>query len=721
MADPLDYRPAPGTVPTQPGVYTFRDADDRVIYVGKAKNLRARLANYFQDVRNLHPRTRTMVLSADHVQWTVVGSEFEALNLEYTWIKRFSPRFNVMYRDDKTYPMLAVSVKEEFPRAFLYRGPRKRGVRYFGPYPKAWAIRETLESLTRVFPVRTCTKGVFRRHEQLGRPCLLGYIDRCSAPCVGRIDAAAHRELVDGFCSFLAGGTTDAVLRDVRGEMQQAAENLDFERAATLRDQLGAMEKAMEKQAVVFSDDTDADVVALASDDLEAAVQVFHVRGGRIRGQRGWVVEKPDVPDADGPAAGEEGDTATDPAWPALLEDFLTQFYGDQAALASATESAVGGASRADAAGEPSPDSALAAAISPGSSHIPGGVGPGSAETAMTVSPVPREVLVPVPLPEGSDVPTWLTGLRGSRVTVRVPRRGDKRSLMDTATTNASQALHQHKLRRTGDLTARSAALQELQEALWMDTSPLRIECTDISHIQGTDVVASLVVFEDGLPRTSDYRRYKIREAAGDGHSDDVASIAEVVRRRFRRHREDRLAVPAGDDGGDLLEGEEQVAPAETPRTRFAYPPQLFIVDGGKPQVDAAAAVLDELGVTDVTLCGVAKRLEELWVPGDDHPVILPRNSQALYLVQNLRDEAHRFAITFHRQQRSARMRRSVLDDVPGLGPKRRQQLVRAFGSVAKVREAGPERIAELPGFGPRLAEAVAAALAEGDGTAPEA
>ncbi len=684
MADPASYRPAPGSIPTNPGVYTFRDADDRVLYVGKAKNLRARLSNYFQDPAHLEPRIRTMVHTADHVQWTVVGSELEALNLEYTWIKKFAPRFNVMYRDDKTYPMLAVSVKEQFPRAFLYRGPRKKGVRYFGPYPKAWAIRDTLESLTRVFPVRTCTAGVYRRHEQLGRPCLLGYIDRCSAPCVGRVSPSEHMELVDGLCSFLAGGNTERVMREVRHDMQSAAENLDFERAASLRDQLGAMEKAMEKQAVVFSDDTDADVVAVDSDDLEAAVQIFHVRGGRIRGQRGWVVERQaSSEDGGSDGSGDSSDSGSSASGSAalsvLLEDFLTQFYGDTAALDSATESAVGGNSRAT--------------------------------DGVTLEPVPREILVPELPADAPRLTEWLEDLRGGKVRLRVPQRGDKKALMDTATANASQALAQHKIARAGDLTTRSAALRDLQEALWMEDSPLRIECTDISHIQGTDVVASLVVFEDGLPRKSDYRRYRIREAAGDGHSDDVASIAEVVRRRFRRHGQDRLVVPAGDDGGDLLDGEVTVEQAEASSKKFAYPPQLFIVDGGKPQVNAAQEVLDELGVTDVTLVGVAKRLEELWVPGDEYPVILPRNSQALYLIQQIRDEAHRFAITFHRASRGKRMTRSALDDVRGLGPTRRAQLVKAFGSVAKVRDAGVEGIAELPGFGLTLAEAVMQAL----------
>lgn len=687
----VSYRPEPGSIPTEPGVYTFRDAHERVIYVGKAKNLRARLSNYFQDLDQLHPRTRAMVQSANHVQWTVVSSELEALNLEYTWIKRFNPRFNVMYRDDKTYPMLAISVKEQIPRAFMYRGPRRKGVRYFGPYPKAWAIRETLESLTRVFPVRTCSAGVYRRHEALGRPCLLGYIDRCSAPCVGKITPEGHRELVDQFSSFLA-GNTEPVLRRVRKAMEQASENLDFERAASLRDQLQAMQKSMERQAVVFSDNTDADLIAFVADELEAAVQIFHVRGGRIHGQRGWVVEREDL--------SEEK----------LVADFITQFYGETAELAKATESQVGGASG------PEVDRDLARAINPAAVQDLGDL-----VGDVQVTPVPREILVHAMPEDAGGLAAWLTSLRGSNVQIRVPKRGDKKALMTTAETNATQALAQHKLKRAGDITARSAALKELQEALWMDESPLRIECTDISHIQGTDVVASLVVFEDGLPKKSDYRRYKIRDAAVDGHSDDVASIAEVVRRRFKRYQQDKSAVPAGDDAGDLLEGETELEdsipegsdPAAEKR-RFAYPPQLFIVDGGLPQVNAAQEVLDELGVNDVTLVGIAKRLEEIWVPGEEYPIIVPRSSPALYLVQNLRDEAHRFAITFHRQQRSARMRRSKLDDIPGLGPKRRKQLVKEFGSVARVKAASVEDIAGLPGFGPKLAQLIHDALNAG-------
>ena len=640
MPDPATYRPAPGSIPVEPGVYRFRDPHGRVIYVGKAKSLRSRLNSYFADVSGLAPRTRRMVMTAGSVEWTVVGTEVEALQLEYNWIKEFDPRFNIRYRDDKSYPVLAVTLNEEYPRLFVYRGPRRKGVRYFGPYSHAWAIRETLDLLTRVFPARTCSGGVFKRHNQIGRPCLLGYIDKCSAPCVGRVSAVEHRKIVLDFCDFLA-GKTDRLVRDMEQQMNVASEQLDFERAARLRDDIGALRRALEKQTVVFGDGTDADVVAFADDELEAAVQVFHVRGGRVRGQRGWVVEKSDEP-------GESGQKQ-------LVEQFLTQFYGDQAALDGASD---GGGDEA-------------------------------------TNPVPRQVLVPV-LPDNSEeLATWLSGLRGSRVRLRVAVRGDKRALAETVHRNAQEALQQHKLKRAGDFNARSAALQSIQESLGLADAPLRIECIDISHVQGTDVVASLVVFEDGLPRKSDYRHYGIREAAGDGRSDDVASIAEVTRRRFARHLMD-VDRPLVEDGKTR---------------RFAYPPNLFVVDGGAPQVNAAAAVLDELGVTDVAVIGLAKRLEEVWVPAEADPVIMPRNSEGLYLLQRIRDEAHRFAITYHRSKRSKRMTASALDAVPGLGEHRRKALVTHFGSVARITEASVEEITSVPGIGVATAKAVLEAL----------
>lgn len=613
-----------------------------MIYVGKAKSLRSRLNSYFADIANLAPRTRQMVMSAGSVEWTVVNTEVEALQLEYNWIKEFDPRFNIRYRDDKSYPVLAVTLNEEYPRLMVYRGARRRGVRYFGPYSHAWAIRETLDLLMRVFPARTCSAGVFKRHRQIDRPCLLGYIDKCSAPCVGRVSADEHRQIVLDFCDFLA-GKTDRLVRDLEQQMNEAAEQLDFERAARLRDDIGALKRALEKQAVVFGDGTDADVVAFADDELEAAVQVFHVRGGRVRGQRGWIVEK----------SGEPGETSQEH----LVEQFLTQFYGDQAEL--------GGAS--DSGGDES------------------------------TNPVPRQVLVPC-LPSNSDeLSAWLTQLRGSRVMLRVPQRGDKRALAETVRRNAQDALTQHKLKRAGDFTARTAALQSIQDALGLADAPLRIECVDISHVQGTDVVASLVVFEDGLPRKSDYRHYAIREAAGDGRSDDVASIAEVTRRRFYRHLHD-------------LQHPTELAPEGKSR-KFAYPPNLYVVDGGAPQVNAAQSVLDELGITDVAVIGLAKRLEEVWVPSEPDPLIMPRNSEGLYLLQRVRDEAHRFAIAYHRSKRSKRMTASALDSVRGLGEHRRKALVTHFGSVARLKEASIEEITAVPGIGVATARAVLDAL----------
>jgi excinuclease ABC subunit C len=638
VPDPATYRPAPGSIPVEPGVYRFRDPHGRVIYVGKAKSLRSRLNSYFADISGLAPRTRQMVVAAGSVEWTVVTTEVEALQLEYNWIKEFDPRFNIRYRDDKSYPVLAVTLNEEYPRLMVYRGPRRKGVRYFGPYSHAWAIRETLDLLTRVFPARTCSAGVFKRHKQIDRPCLLGYIDKCSAPCIGRVSADEHRKIVLDFCDFLA-GKTDRLARDMEREMSQAAEQLDFERAARLRDNIGALKRALEKQTVVFGDGTDADVVAFADDELEAAVQVFHVRGGRVRGQRGWIVEKSGDPEGSGQGH--------------LVEQFLTQFYGDQAELDGAADE--------------------------------------------STNPVPRQILVPVLPPNTDELETWLCGLRGSRVALRVPMRGDKRALAETVQRNAQDALTQHKLKRAGDFTARSAALQSIQEALGLADAPLRIECVDISHVQGTDVVASLVVFEDGLPRKSDYRHYAIREAAGGGRSDDVASIAEVTRRRFARHVSDLQNT--------------SVLTAEGKSRRFAYPPNLYVVDGGAPQVNAAAAVLEELGVTDVAVVGLAKRLEEVWVPSEPDPVIMPRNSEGLFLLQRVRDEAHRFAITYHRSKRSKRMTASALDSVPGLGEHRRKALVTHFGSVARLKQASIEEITSVPGIGVATAKAVLEAL----------
>ena len=632
MADPASYRPKPGEIPTDPGVYRFRDASGRVIYVGKAKSLRPRLSSYFQDVANLHQRTQQMVTTAASVEWTVVGTEVEALQLEYTWIKEFDPRFNVKYRDDKSYPWLAVTVGEEFPRVQVMRGAQRKGVRYFGPYGHAWAIRDTVDTLLRVFPMRSCSAGVFRRSAAIGRPCLLGDIGKCAAPCVGRVTPQEHRAIVDDFMAFM-GGQTAGFTKSIEQRMHEASEAQEYELAAKYRDDLGALNRVLEKQTVVLGDGTDADVLGFVDDPLEVAVQIFAVRGGRIRGQRGWVADKAD-----------------DASFPELVQRAIVTLYEGASAQG-----------------------------------------------------VPKQVLVPE-LPSDVDVVTeLLTELRGGPVQIRVPRRGDKRRLMETVEQNAKQSMARHKLKRAGDLTARSRALEEIQEALELPDAPLRIECYDISNLQGTEIVASMVVFEDGLPRKSEYRRFTIRH---EGQS-DVAAMHEVITRRFQRLLKARV------DGAD----EAGIDPETGRPKKFAYAPNLVVVDGGPPQVAAARAAMEELGITDVALCGLAKRLEEVWVPdtashdaGD--PIIMPRTSEGLYLLQRVRDEAHRFAITHHRQRRAKAMTGSALDDIQGLGPSRRRALMKAFGSVKKIRAASVDDIAAVPGFGRATAESVVTALA---------
>lgn len=635
MADPATYRPAPGSIPTDPGVYRFSDASGTVLYVGKAKNLRQRLNSYFADPSSLHFRTQTMVRTAAAVEWTVVQNELESLQLEYTWIKQYDPRFNVKYRDDKSYPWVAVTWSEEFPRVFVGRGARRRGTRFYGPYAQAWAIRDTIDSLLHVFPMRSCTAGVFRNARASGRPCLLGYIGKCSAPCVGRIGPDEHRALVSDVCDFLA-GHTNGLVRHLEDEMAEASARLEFERAAVVRDRLAALRAATERNAIVLGDGTDADVVAFAADDLEIAFCVFHVRHGRVRGERVWVADRAD-----------------DSTIPELVQGFLLQFYAD-------------GDADAD-------------------------VGHG----------VPREVLVQVEPPEAAALSELLGGVRGSRVRVHVPRRGDKRVLLDTVGRNAAEALALHRTRRASDLAARSRALEEIQEALGLDDPPLRIECYDVSHLQGTEVVGSMVVFEDGLPRKSDYRRFVLRTVQG---SNDVGALHEILTRRFRRYLEDQASTT----GADAL----LVDPTTGAARRFAYAPSLVVVDGGAPQVAAAQRALDGLGIADVPVVGLAKRLEEVWRPGEDYPLILPRASEGLYLLQRARDEAHRFAIAHHRGRRSQSMVESLLDDVPGLGELRRKALLRHFGSLKKLRAARVADIAQVPGIGPKTALAVKAALA---------
>jgi excinuclease ABC subunit C len=647
VADPSRYRPKPGEIPEEPGVYRFRDDRGRVVYVGKAKSLRQRLNQYFADFTALHPRTQMMLQTAASVEWTVVNTEVEALQLEYSWIKEFDPRFNVKYRDDKSYPYLAVTMGEEFPRVMVLRGAKKKGTRYFGPYSHAWAIRETVDTLLRVFPVRTCSGGVFKRQAQIGRPCLLGYIGKCTAPCVKRITAEEHRLIAEDFCDFMS-GQTSRFTRKLTAEMKQASDVEEYEKAARLRDDLKALERALEKQAVVLGDGTDCDVIALAEDQLEAAVQIFYVRGGRIRGQRGWVLEK-----------------VEDVTTSELVEHFLGQFYGE------------GGS--------------------------PEGNG------------IPREVLVPELPPEVGAITQWLADRRGGPVQLRVPQRGDKKTLAETVARNAKEGLALHKLRRASDLTTRSQALQEIQDALGLDEAPLRIECYDVSNLQGTHVVASMVVFEDGLARKSEYRRFSIRGYDG---TDDISAIREVITRRFRRYLAEREEAPELGMFGDELPGDrglreedDSERPVVSSKPKFAYPPNLVVVDGGAGQVAAAAGALAELGIDDVAVCGLAKRLEEVWLPGEEYPVILSRTSEGLYLLQRVRDEAHRFAITYHRAKRGKAATVSALDGVPGLGPARRRALLKKFGSVRALSAAPAEEIATVQGIGPRLAETIVTAL----------
>jgi len=654
MPDPATWRPATNTIPAEPGVYRFSDEAGRVLYVGKANSLRARLVSYFQDPYHLHPRTRAMVRTAARVEWTVVRKELEALQLEYTWIKQFEPRFNVKYRDDKTYPWLCVTWSEEFPRVFVGRGAKKKGWRYFGPYAEAWAIRDSIDTLLGLFPMRSCSSGVFRSAKASGRPCLLGYIDKCCAPCVGRVSAEEHRAVAADFCQVIA-GRAGGFVRKLESQMRDCAGAQEYEKAAAFRDKAEALRRVMDRNAVVLDDGTDVDLVGVALDRLEVAVQVFHVRSGRILAERGWVADRGTAWDESAGAEDLDGDDL-----PLLVEAFLLQLY-------------------AQVEGEPEERRRM----------------------------IPPEILVPV-LPESAQTFEELLGEgRGSRVRIRVPQRGAKKELMATAGRNAAQTLALHKTRRASDLTTRNQALDDLASALDLAEIPLRIECYDISHIQGTNTVASMVVFEDGLARKSDYRHFAITTV----ESNDVGAMREVLTRRFARLAADQAELAAEDAHSGLVDATTRAA------RRFSYLPGLVVVDGAAAQARVAREVLDEMGFASVPVCGLAKRLEEVWLPGEDYPVILPRTSAALYLLQQVRDEAHRFAISYHRKKRSRSMVESLLDNVPGLGEVRRKALLRAFGSLKKLRAASAEEIAQVPGFGPVLAEAVAAAVR----TKPEA
>ena len=651
MANPASYRPNPADIPPSPGVYRFLDKNGRVIYVGKAINLRNRLANYFQPLESLHPRTRKMVTTGAAVKWITVDNELEALSLEYSWIKEFVPRFNVMYRDDKSYPYLALTMGEDYPRIHITRERRRPDSRYFGPYTQVWAIRETMDLLRKVFPLRSCTKGVFNRAQALGRPCLEGYIDKCAAPCVGRICREDYRNLAEQVSSFLD-GKTEPFTSHLRHEMEQAASRLDFEQAAKLRDQLRALEKVREKNTVVLDESVDADVYALAKDDLEMIVQVFYVRAGRIRGERGWVVDTPEDSDL-----------------PEMLESFLEQVYGEYQQLNQAVVPAK------------SVDDV---------EHTP-------------TQAIPSEILMPLMPAHAPTLAAWLSEMRGKKTQIRVPKRGAKRSLMDTVTENATQALRLHKTKRVGDLTQRSEALRELQEYLELADAPLRIEGYDISHTQGTHQVGSMVVFEDGAPLKRAYRSFNIQSTPKDS-ADDTKAMAEVLTRRFARLRQEEAEAQK-----ELVSAESS---AGITLRRFSYPPDLIVVDGGAPQVNAAQKTLEAVGAS-VSVIGLAKRLEEVWLPGAEFPVILPRTSPALYLLQYLRDESHRFAITAHRKKRGKTVRKSVLDSVPGLGPARQKALLKHFGSLKRLKEAEEGEIAEVAGIGEVMAKQIFDSLAD--------
>ena len=612
-------RPPAGTIPEQPGSYQFKDAQGRVIYVGKASNLRQRLSNYFQSPRNMHPRTAQMVETAESVEWTIVRNEVEALMLEYSLIKQHRPRFNVRLRDDKSYPFLAVTVDDQWPRALVMRGRKRKGVRYFGPFAHAYAIRDTLDLLLRSFPIRTCSPNKFTSHERLGRPCLLFHIEKCAGPCVGEIEEMPYRELVNELIAFLD-GDTDEIVDRLEADMHSAATGLEFERAARLRDRLTAVRKAIEKQQMVADRSEDLDVIGIAEDELEASVQVFYVRRGRVVGRKGFVLDKV-----------EELTPGK------LIDRIIESMYGEEPILG-----------------------------------------------------VPKQVLVPY---EADDLVTyeeWLSMGRGSKVQVRVPQRGDKRALLETVTRNATEEFTRHRLRRASDHNTRSRALTELQDHLDLPEAPLRIECYDMAHLQGTDYVGSMVVLEDGLPNKREYRRFKVNEVEGN---DDFAAMAEVVRRRLQAYLDerDRPVHERGDKPG-----------------KFAYPPQLLLVDGGKGQVSATKRVVDELGLGDeIPVAGLAKRFEEIYVPGRSAPVEIPRGSEALFMLQRIRDEAHRFANTFHRERRSKRMTASALDGIPGLGEARRKKLLKALGGVNAVKQADLDELKALSFLPDTVAESV--------------
>lgn len=641
-APTVPYKPRPGEIPTNPGVYRFRDADGRVLYVGKAKNLRARLSNYFAPLQTLHERTRRMVTTAASVEWTVVATDVDSLQLEYQWIKEFDPPFNVRYKDDKSYPFMAITLADEAPRVIVTRNRRIPGAKYFGPYPKVWAVHDTIDLMIRVFPIRTCSDASYKKAMATGRPCFPGQIGRCGGPCSMKVTIEEHRAIVDDFIAFMAGGD-QRFTRELTARMREASAAMDYESAAAYRDKLQAIDAVLNKSALVLAPDTDADLFGIAEDELAATVQHFVIRGGRVRGVRATTIEKElDISGGD------------------LVDQVLQRTYGN----------AVG-------------------------------------------ADIPRQVLVPAMPDDAADLEEWLRGRRGKAVSIQIAQRGRKAELMKTASLNAQQALMLHKTRRTSDYVARTQALTDLQEALDLAEAPLRIECFDVSHLSGTNVVASMVVFEDGLPRKDQYRSFKVDET-----TDDTDSLYQVLTRRLayvdrpdQSDEPERTASVVSPDAEIVVDPDAEVV-TERRRPRFAYRPQLLVVDGGKPQVEAAARALRDAGHEEIALCGIAKRLEEVWLPGEEYPVILPRTSEALYLLQRLRDEAHRFAIT-HQRRRRRRDIQSVLAEVPGLGEARIKALLRHFGSVSALKKATPDEITELPGVGPKLAAAIHSHLAQ--------
>lgn len=701
------FRPKTSDIPAQPGVYKWRDGEGRVIYVGKAKNLRNRLTNYFQPLYQLHPRTQTMVLTARSLEWTVVGTELESLTLEYTWIKEFDPRFNVVFRDDKTYPYLAISSGERIPRVWVTRSRKRRDTRYFGPYAKVWDLRHSLDALLKTFPVRTCSKNVFHKAQLTGRPCLLASIGKCSAPCVNRIGADEHRRMCEQLVGVMTGRIGKSYIAQLTRDMKQASAELEFEKAARLRDQIQMLGTVVQQNAVVFDSDVDADVFGIASDELEASVHAFFVRSGSIRGERNWSVERvEDVSDAE------------------LIADLITQVYSETTGESAAVSDSTVVTERRNAIGSTQTVTATDAIARAQATKERNErqEQTGRADLLAPIAPVPREVIVPIEPSRSAGLEQWLSGLRGAAVTIRVASRGDKKQLMDRANDNAKQTLARSKMSRISDMGARSDAMNDVAKALGLEQAPLRIECYDISNtVGGAFQVASMVVFEDAIAKKSEYRRFAIRGADGQGALDDLSALYETLTRRFRHgniagdsgesmDNERRMATQ--NDRSDGTNGPETDAVQQnTNRRHFAYKPNLVVVDGGKPQVMAAAKALADCGVDDVAVCGLAKRLEEVWVPDDDYPIILKRQSEGMYLLQRVRDESHRFAITYHRQTRRKGALRSALDDIPGIGEAYQKRLLNHFGSVRAMREASVEDFEQVKGIGHAKAENIYQAL----------